>query len=37
VDQVEGVENYDFSDIVSSHDEYPARMDEIFTRLRFHW
>ncbi|CAD7931499.1 unnamed protein product [Amoebophrya sp. A25] len=36
VTEAQGVENHDLSDLVQSHDEYPRRMDEIFTRLKFY-
>jgi len=36
VADVKGVENHDLSDLVAAHDEYPQRMDEIFTRLKFY-
>ena len=35
VTEVMGVENFDLSDIVQAHDEYPRRMNEIFMRLKF--
>ena len=35
VDQ-KGVENFDLSTIVNSHDEYPRKMDEIFTKFKFY-
>ncbi|CAD7966560.1 unnamed protein product [Amoebophrya sp. A120] len=36
VTEINGVENHDLSDLVASHDEYPKRINEIFTRLRFY-
>ena len=33
---VQGVENVDLSDLVTTHDEYPNRMNEIFARLKFY-
>jgi len=36
ITEVSGIENVDLSDIVRSHDEYPLRMEAIFTRLRFY-
>ena len=34
--ECDGVENVDLSDLVRAHDEYPLRMEEIFTRLKFY-
>ena len=36
VGDVEGVENYDLSMLVNAHDEYPRKIDEIFTKFKFY-